>query len=53
MKETSGQQVKVLVIGDVAAGTKEGTKQKTEVWRVLLITRIKDISYAGCGLPIM
>ena len=45
--------MKVLVIGGVAAGTKTAAKLK-RVDRsidVTLITKDRDISYAGCGLP--
>ena len=43
----------VLIIGGVAAGTKTAAKLKREdrSIRVTLITKDKDISYAGCGLP--
>lgn len=43
----------VLVIGGVAAGTKTAAKLKRENrdFKVTLITKGKDISYAGCGLP--
>lgn len=43
----------VLVIGGVAAGTKTAAKLKRENrdFNVTLITKGKDISYAGCGLP--
>ena len=45
--------MKVLVIGGVAAGTKTAAKMKREDRRaqVVVITKGKDISYAGCGLP--
>lgn len=45
--------MKVLIIGGVAAGTKTAAKMKREDRNaeVLLITKDKDISYAGCGLP--
>ncbi|KGJ49380.1 pyridine nucleotide-disulfide oxidoreductase [Clostridium sp. NCR] len=43
----------VLVIGGVAAGTKTAAKLKRENrdFNVTLITKGKNISYAGCGLP--
>lgn len=45
--------MKVLVIGGVAAGTKTAAKLKREdrSIEVTLITKSKEISYAGCGLP--
>jgi len=45
--------MKVLVIGGVAAGTKVAAKLKREKQncQVTLVTKGKDISYAGCGLP--
>ena len=45
--------MKVLVIGGVAAGTKTAAKLKREdrSAEVTIISRDKDISYAGCGLP--
>ena len=45
--------MKVLVIGGVAAGTKMAAKLKREdrSAQVVLISKGKDISYAGCGLP--
>jgi NAD(P)H-nitrite reductase large subunit/rhodanese-related sulfurtransferase len=45
--------LKVLVIGGVAAGTKTAAKLKREdrSIQVTLITKSRDISYAGCGLP--
>ena len=45
--------MKILVIGGVAAGTKTAAKLKRENrdYDVTLITKGKDISYAGCGLP--
>ena len=45
--------MKVLVIGGVAAGTKTAAKLKREdrSAKVTLITKDKEISYAGCGLP--
>lgn len=45
--------MEVLVIGGVAAGTKAAAKFKREnpAAKVTLITRSKDISYAGCALP--
>ena len=45
--------MKVLIIGGVAAGTKTAAKLKREDRNaeVHVITKDKDISYAGCGLP--
>ena len=45
--------MKVLIIGGVAAGTKTAAKLKREdrSAEVTVITKDKDISYAGCGLP--
>lgn len=45
--------MKVLIIGGVAAGTKAAAKLKREDYSadVTIITKGKDISYAGCGLP--
>ena len=44
---------KILVIGGVACGTKTAAKLKREdrSAEVLLLTRDRDISYAGCALP--
>lgn len=45
--------MKILVIGGVAAGTKAAAKCKRadRSAEVTLITKDKDISYAGCALP--
>ncbi len=45
--------MKVIVIGGVAAGTKVAAKLKREDRgaEVVILTKGKDISYAGCGLP--
>ena len=45
--------MKILIIGGVAAGTKAAAKLKREnrTDEVTLLTKSKDISYAGCGLP--
>lgn len=45
--------MKVLIIGGVAAGTKTAAKLKREdrSTEITVITRDRDISYAGCGLP--
>jgi len=45
--------MKVLIIGGVAAGTKVAAKLKRENYDcdVTIITKSKEISYAGCGLP--
>ncbi len=43
----------ILVIGGVAAGTKVAAKLKRDNYdcNVKILTKGKDISYAGCGLP--
>lgn len=48
-----GVAVKILIIGGVAAGTKVAAKLKRENrdYDVTILTKSKDISYAGCGLP--
>lgn len=45
--------MKVLVIGGVAAGTKVAAKLKrlNPEAEVAIVTKGRDISYAGCGLP--
>lgn len=45
--------MKVLIIGGVAAGTKAAAKLKQEDRDadVIILTKSRDISYAGCGLP--
>ena len=45
--------MKVLVVGGVAAGTKTAAKLKRadRNMQVTLLTKSRDISYAGCGLP--
>lgn len=45
--------MKVLVLGGVAAGTKVAAKLKREdrSCEVTVLTKGRDISYAGCGLP--
>ena len=45
--------MQILVIGGVAAGTKDAAKLKREDrgLEVTLNTKDQDISYAGCGLP--
>ncbi len=45
--------MKVLIIGGVAAGTKAAAKLKRldRSAEITLLTKEKDISYAGCGLP--
>ena len=45
--------MKVVIIGGVAAGTKTAAKLKRENPNdeVIIYTKSKDISYAGCGLP--
>ena len=43
----------VLILGGVAAGTKAAAKllREDRSCRVTVLTKGKDISYAGCGLP--
>ncbi len=43
----------VLIVGGVAAGTKTAAKLKREdrSANVTILTKDRDISYAGCGLP--
>ena len=43
----------VVIIGGVAAGTKAAAKLKRmdQTIRITLLSRDRDISYAGCGLP--
>ena len=45
--------VRVIIVGGVAAGTKVAAKLKREDRSadVTILTKGKDISYAGCGLP--
>lgn len=45
--------MKTVIIGGVAAGTKTAAKLKREDPRaeVVIYTKAKEISYAGCGLP--
>ena len=45
--------MKVLIIGGVAAGTKTAAKLMREDGNaeVTILTKGKDIAYAGCGLP--
>ena len=45
--------MQVLVLGGVAAGTKAAAKLMREdrSCEVTVLTKGKDISYAGCGLP--
>lgn len=45
--------MKVLIIGGVAAGTKVAAKLKRENrdCEITILTKSKEISYAGCGLP--
>lgn len=44
---------RLVVVGGVAAGTKAASKAKREHpdWEVIVFTKDKDVSYAGCGLP--
>ena len=43
----------VLIIGGVAAGTKAAAKllREDRNLNVTILTKSRDISYAGCGLP--
>lgn len=43
----------LIVIGGVAAGTKAAAKTRRErrEWKIAVITKDHDVSYAGCGLP--
>ncbi len=45
--------MRILIIGGVAAGTKAAAKLKREdrFAEVTILTKGKEISYAGCGLP--
>lgn len=45
--------MKILIVGGVAAGTKVAAKLKRENrdLDITILTKSKDISYAGCGLP--
>ena len=45
--------MRILIIGGVAAGTKAAAKLKREdrFADIKILTKGKDISYAGCGLP--
>ena len=45
--------MKVLIIGGIAAGTKVAAKLKRQdrTTQVTILTKDKEISYAGCGLP--
>lgn len=45
--------MKVLILGGVAAGTKVAAKllREDRSCEVTILTKGKDISYAGCGLP--
>ena len=45
--------MKVLILGGVAAGTKVAAKllRENRDYEVTILTKGKDISYAGCGLP--
>lgn len=45
--------MKIVIVGGVAAGTKAAAKLKRENPRdeIVIYTKGKDISYAGCGLP--
>ena len=45
--------MKIVIVGGVAAGTKVAAKLKRENPgdEIVIYTKGKDISYAGCGLP--
>jgi NADPH-dependent 2,4-dienoyl-CoA reductase/sulfur reductase-like enzyme len=53
LRQRRCKYMKVLIIGGVAAGTKVTAKLKRENrnCEVTILTKSKDISYAGCGLP--
>lgn len=53
MYQKRGRKMKVIVVGGVAAGTKAAAKLKREDRNadIRILTKGKDISYAGCGLP--
>ena len=53
VKRKRGQLMKILIVGGVAAGTKAAAKLKrlNPAADVTILTKGKDISYAGCGLP--
>ncbi len=44
---------KIVIVGGVAAGTKAAAKLRRELpnAQITIVTREKNISYAGCGLP--
>lgn len=52
-KKMGEKTMKILIIGGVAAGRKTAAKLKREdrSAEVTVITKDRDISYAGCGLP--
>lgn len=52
-KRNGVNQMKIVVAGGVAAGTKAAAKLKRENpnAEIVIYTKGKDISYAGCGLP--
>ena len=47
--------MKILIIGGVAAGTKAAAKllRENRGAQVKVLTKGEDISYAGCGLPLI
>jgi NADPH-dependent 2,4-dienoyl-CoA reductase/sulfur reductase-like enzyme/rhodanese-related sulfurtransferase len=49
----TGDAVKIVVVGSVAAGTSAAAKARrnTEAARITVYERDHDISYSGCGLP--
>ena len=53
MYQKRGRKMKVIVVGGVAAGTKAAAKLKREDRNadIRILTKGKDICYAGCGLP--
>ena len=53
IKTKGSESMKILVLGGVAAGTKAAAKllREDRSCEVTVLTKGKDISYAGCGLP--
>ena len=43
--------MKVLIIGGGAAKVAAKLKRENRSYDVTILTKSKDISYAGCGLP--
>ena len=53
MAVLGSKNMKIVVIGGVAAGTKAAAKAKRQdrSAEVVIFTKSSDISYAGCGVP--